>query len=125
MKKILLVDDLDIDLMFTRMALDALRLKWHFVTAADGEDAMRRLQADSFSLVLLDIKMPKVTGFELLQNMREAGIKVPAIIVSGSALIKDKERAAELGAIDYVVKGVDFASFREELESALHRSGFC
>ena len=78
-----------------------------------------------FDLLLLDIKMPRVDGLELLEKLRERPRKVPAIVLSGSDLMADRERARALGAIDYVHKAMDYAEFRDSLKAALSRHGFC
>jgi two-component system, OmpR family, alkaline phosphatase synthesis response regulator PhoP len=126
MKKILVVDDLGIDVMLTRLALEKFGFAHQVVIAGDGEEAWRLLREDRFDLLLLDIKMPRVDGFELLAKLRgEGGAQVPAIIVSGSGLQADRMRADELGAIEYVQKAVDYGSFKETLAAALKRHGFC
>lgn len=127
MKKILVVDDLGIDLMLTRLALERCGFPHRLVTAGDGEEAYRLAQEDRFDLLLLDIKMPRVDGFELLEKLRAqpGGHQLPVIVVSGSGLEADRRRADELGAIEYIQKAVDYGSFKEELGAALKRHGFC
>lgn len=122
MKKILLVDDLGIDLMLTRMALEGYRAAYQITLAHDGEEAHRLIEEDEFDLLLLDIKMPRVDGFELLERLRAgSGRQVPAIILSGSGLAADRARAQALGAIDYIQKPVDYSAFKEELKATLER----
>lgn len=128
MKKILLVDDLGIDLMLTRMALEGFGLDVRIVTAGDGEEAYRLVKDDEFDLLILDVKMPRVDGFELLERLNadarasaNANAHAPVIILSGSGLDKDRLRAFELGALDYIQKPVDFGVFKEELKATLER----
>lgn len=122
MKKILLVDDLGIDVMLTRMALEGYQAAYQITVAHDGEEAQRLLQDDDFDLLLLDIKMPRVDGFELLERMHAGGGRlVPAIMLSGSGLAADRARAQALGAIDYIQKAVDYSAFRIELKETLER----
>lgn len=125
MKKILLVDDLDIDVMLTRLALDGYASGYQVTVASDGEEALAQLQASEFDLLLLDLKMPRVDGFELLERMQAlAQGQVPAIILSGSALADDRTRASGLGVIDYVQKAVDYSGFKRDLRAALDKHGF-
>jgi two-component system, OmpR family, alkaline phosphatase synthesis response regulator PhoP len=124
MKKILLVDDLGIDLMLTRMALEGYGAGYRIVVARDGEEAQRLIEGEGFDLLLVDIKMPRVDGFELLERLRaEGGERVPAIILSGSGLAADRARAQAVGAIDYIQKPVDYSVFKEELKATLERHG--
>jgi CheY-like chemotaxis protein len=124
MKKILLVDDLGIDLMLTRMALEGYGASYDIADARDGEEAYRMVQDGQFDLLLLDIKMPRVDGFELLERLRGEGpMPAPAIILSGSGLASDRARAQALGAIDYVQKPVDYGVFKETLKATLGRHG--
>jgi len=126
MKRILLVDDLGIDVMLTRMALDEHRMPYEIVVARDGEEAYSLLTQERFDLALLDIKMPRVDGFELLERLRGQQLEGPAVIMlSGSGLASDRERAQALGALDYVQKAVDYAGFKRELKAALQRHQFC
>lgn len=122
MKKILVVDDLSLDTMLTRMALARHQPPLKVSVAHDGEEAYRMLTEQAFDLLLLDIKMPRIDGFELLERLhareREAA---PAIIVSGTGLLSDRIRATELGALDYIQKAVDYSVFTEELLAAIRR----
>jgi len=120
MKKILLVDDLGIDLMLTRLALERHGAPYKIIVAHDGEEAYQRLKEAEFDLLLLDIKMPGVDGFELLERLRTDGGKpVTAIIVSGSGLPADRNHVLALGADDYIQKAIDYNVFKDELRAAL------
>jgi two-component system, OmpR family, alkaline phosphatase synthesis response regulator PhoP len=124
MKKILLVDDLGIDVMLTRMALNSFGHPCDIVVAQDGEDAYQLMQDSTFDLLLLDIKMPRVDGFELLERLRHLPPpRTPAIILSGSGLESDRRKAAELGVMEYVQKAVDYSTFKQELHGALEGAG--
>jgi CheY-like chemotaxis protein len=124
MKKILLVDDLGIDVMLTRMALEGYRAGYRIAVASDGEEAYRMVTDDQFDLLLVDIKMPRVDGFELLERLNaDDRQRIPAIVLSGSGLAADRARARALGAIDYLQKPVDYSLFKEELKATLERHG--
>ena len=126
MKKILLVDDLGIDLMLTRLALEQVGPPYEIEVANDGSEALEKIRQAQFDLMLLDIKMPRVDGFELLETLREGAVAAPPVIIlSGSGLRTDRERAESLGAIEYVQKAVDYASFQGELKASLKKHGFC
>ncbi len=123
-KRILLVDDLNIDVMLTRLALETYTAGLEVVSAGDGEEAYDMLQTGRFDLLLLDIKMPRVDGFELMERLQSLPRAAPPVmVVSGSGLAADRARAKALGAIEYVQKAVDYSSFKEELKCALQRIG--
>jgi len=128
MHKLLLVDDLGIDLMLTSLAIEQCcggSDRVSITTAGDGEQAYQAIAAGGFDLLLLDIKMPRVDGFELLERLHANGVaQPPVIILSGSGLAADRQRASALGAIDYIQKAVDYTGFKRELKVTLERHGF-
>lgn len=124
--KVLLVDDLLLDVALTRRAMEDCAVAHRIVVAGDGEEGCRLAEEMPFDLLMLDIKMPRVDGFELMQRLRgRAARALPVIVLSGSDLERDRARAAALGAIEYVHKSVDYTEFRHALKGALGRHGFC
>lgn len=104
MKKILVVED---EQMLAKIIGMKLQDEQYEVTHAyDGEEAYNLLtQPDLPDLVLLDVLLPKMSGFDVLEKMKTEGKKLPKIIVfSNFAQKADVERARSLGAIDYIVK---------------------
>jgi DNA-binding response OmpR family regulator len=93
---------------FLRRAAEA-RLRRHgleVLTAADGEEALRVARAEPLDLVLLDIVMPKLDGFEVLRLLKEdeATARVPVIILSNLGQERDVAQAKALGALAFLVK---------------------
>jgi len=126
MIKILLVDDAMVDVMLTTIALESCSVPHTLRVARDGEEAYIALQETPIDLLLLDIKMPKVNGFDLLEKLRTSHqIAIPTIMLSGSGLQSDRKRARELGAIEFIQKAVDFSAFKAELMTAMNKHGFC
>jgi len=122
MKKILLVDDLGIDVLLTRLAIEEMRFPHQLTVARDGEEAFALATGERFDLLILDIKMPRVDGFEFLARWRaHDGSDAPVVIVSGSGLDADRRRAQELNAAAYIQKAVDFSAFKAELKATLQR----
>lgn len=70
----------------------------------DGEEALAALAQEKFSLILLDLVMPKKGGIQVLEEMRKRGDNTPVIILSNLSDEHNRHRAAELGAADYLVK---------------------
>lgn len=72
--------------------------------AFNGEEAIKILSEKKFDLVLLDLLMPKVDGFAVLEELKKQGSKQKVIVTSNLSQEEDKKRATELGAVDYLVK---------------------
>lgn len=102
MKCILIVDDAkSIQLLLAKcMELNGFSVK----TAGDGKTALEMLIREQFALVFLDIKLPIISGTEVLRRMREKGINVPVIIITAFGNIKNAVDCTRMGAISYVQK---------------------
>ena len=119
--KILLVDDEE-DLVKDLSAF--LEEEGYEVsTALDGETALKKIQEEKPDLVLLDLNIPKMSGFQILERIRpkETGIKV--LIFSGIATQEDKARALSLGARDCLNKPIYIKALLEEIEKAIEEKG--
>lgn len=106
MAKILLVED---DPFLSSLLKNRLQKEnFEVVLAIDGEAAMSHLRAASFDLILLDIILPKKTGFEVLEEISlDPGLqnkKTPIIIISNLGQIEDIKRGQDLGVIEYLIK---------------------
>ena len=102
--RILIIDD-EPDLLtaFARM----LTSETHDVeTATSAEEALDLLETASFDLVLTDLSMPKMDGFELLTRMRQRGDATPTLVISGAGTVEHAVRALRLGALDFLEKPV-------------------
>jgi len=126
-KKVLLVDDLLFDVLLTRRAIEDCHVEHEIVVVSDGAEALRLLGSQKFDLVVLDIKMPRVDGFEVLKHIQNTPSlsQIPVVIVSGSQLEADRVRAEMLGASAYVHKSVDYSDFQQSLKLTLSLHGYC
>jgi DNA-binding response OmpR family regulator len=93
---------------FLRRAAEA-RLRQHgleVLTAADGEEALRLARTEPLDLVLLDVVMPKLDGFEVLKLLKEdaATARLPVIVLSNLGQERDVAQAKALGALAFLVK---------------------
>jgi CheY-like chemotaxis protein len=112
-KRILVADD---NLQIRMLVKAALRpLDCEISEAVDGEEALERAFAEPPDLVLLDVTMPKLDGFEVLSFLRKhpqtAGLKV--VMLTTAAQKADLQRAIELGCEEYVVKPFEPRTLRE------------
>ena len=118
-RRILVADDNQQIRMLVSAALRSLGHQ--LLEAIDGEDALVIAIRELPDLILLDVMMPKLDGFEVLSFLRKrpetADMKV--VMLTVAARTEDKERGAELGAIDYVVKPFDPKALRSVVERAL------
>lgn len=73
-------------------------------TAYDGKEAFEKIQQQPFDLILLDLMMPQMDGFSVLRSMQEHGISVPVIVTTNLSQDEDRQKAKDLGALDYIVK---------------------
>jgi len=126
---ILLVDDSQDDIDLTLHALRAENLANHVFIARDGEEALDFLfcsgahSGRSFDhppkLVLLDLKMPKVDGMEVLKQIKgDPRTKtIPVVLMTSSREERDMVNGYELGVNSYIQKPVDFAEFRKAVKT--------
>lgn len=73
-------------------------------TAQEGQEALQKLSEDTFDLILMDVNMPGMDGFEVIQNIRSKKITTPIIIISGRKEDTDTIYGLDIGADDYVTK---------------------
>ncbi|MFA6130872.1 MAG: response regulator [Patescibacteria group bacterium] len=101
-KKILVVEDEK----SMAKALELKLTKEGFVVeiAVDGEGALAKLRKEKYQLVLLDLVLPKLDGFGVLEAMKKEGIKTPAIVSTNLSQEEDEARTRALGAKDFFVK---------------------
>lgn len=100
--KILVVDD---EVGVREMLADALRMQgYEAETAGDGHAALREIHEGHFDLVISDVNMPKLNGFELLERMRATGNETPVILLTARGDRADVAVGFRAGADDYVTK---------------------
>ncbi len=117
-RPIILVEDNPIDLDLTLRAFKGRRLLNPIEVARDGEEAVTMVNSWDESnpypvLVLLDLKLPKISGIEVLKCMRgnKYFSKIPIVVLTSSSEERDVKLAYDFGANSYIVKPVDFDKF--------------
>lgn len=102
MKKVLVVDDTqNIRMLLT----ECLEIEGYKVeSAGDGVSALKLLKGNKYDLVFLDIKLPEMSGTEVLRDMRAAGIDIPVIIMTAFATVKNAIECTRMGAVYYLQK---------------------
>ncbi len=113
MPRVLVVDD----------EPDAVELLQEFLTAkgyevlaaSNGEDALRKVKEDRPHLILLDVRMPKMNGLEVLKQVRQIDHEVGVIMVTAVNEEETGRQALKLGAFDYITKPLDFKYLERSL----------
>jgi len=90
-------------------------------TAPDGETALELLRARRFDLVLLDVMLPGLQGWDVLEALRREGNTVPVIWVTARDALEERVRGLRSGGDDYVVKPFDFAELVARIHAVLRR----
>ncbi len=89
--------------------------------ANDGEAALTLLEQQHFDAVVMDIMLPKLDGFEVLERMRRSSIRVPTILLTARDTNRDIVRGLDLGADDYLTKPFDLAVLLARLRALVRR----
>lgn len=92
-------------------------------SCADGEEALKALEEESFSMIISDIMMPKVDGFALAEGVRATDEKIPILFMTAKDDKPSKLYAYKLGVDDYVVKPFDMDVFMLKVAALLRRAG--
>lgn len=93
---------------------------YNIIMVASGEEAMEKMETHNVSIILLDIMLPGMDGFQVLQCVKEKYDGLPVIIVSALGDKISVEKAMGLGAADYVVKPFDVCKIRNVVDEILN-----
>jgi len=88
-------------------------------TAVDGGEGADKIEQNKYDLVLLDVMMPEVNGYELMEYIRPLGI--PVIFITAKHAVRDRVKGLRLGADDYLVKPFDMIELLARIESVMRR----
>ena len=115
--KILLVEDEDriADFIVRGLSVEGYRVE----RVADGEQGLARAAQPEFSLVILDLRLPKLTGEQVLERLRAQGCMVPVLVLSAKDGVDDRVRNLNSGADDYVTKPFSFAELLARIQARL------
>jgi len=96
---------------------------YHTLTAMTGREALERLQKTPPDLVLLDVMLPEMNGFDVLRELRLSHPKLPVILLTSKGLETDKLQGFKLGADDYVTKPFSIQELLARVHAVLNRAG--
>jgi two-component system response regulator len=122
MLHILLVEDNPPDVLMAREGIRKSSISADVTVAYDGEQAIRILTEQSFKpdFVILDLNLPKFSGFTLLERYRTQD-GPPVVVLSGSDRESDRQQALKLGAQEYVVKPLGFDAYVDTVTALVER----
>ena len=119
MKKILIVDDRPEVVELVRVTLEGE--DYEIVDASDGKEALKKVRLEKPDLVLLDVVMPKMNGFEVCRKLKKdpQTKEIPIIMLTAKAQKVDKEKGREVGASDYITKPFSPSALLTKIEKLL------
>jgi len=119
--RVLLVED---EWVIAEPTVDILKMNGYQVDLkTDGEQGFHACLADKYDIILLDIMLPKMNGFEILKQLRTEKIKTPIIMLTARDQVADKIQGLDFGADDYLSKPFDFAELLARMRAILRRNG--
>lgn len=119
MKVLLVEDELKLGEYIKKGLTEAGFIVDHYLTGLDGYHA---LMTEEFSVILMDVMLPDVSGFELVRNYRAAGKHTPVLFLTAKDDLSDKIKGIEIGGDDYLTKPFAFAELIVRIKSLLRRA---
>lgn len=116
MSKILIVED---DMFLSNAYRVKLQEKYTIEILTNGEKILETIETFKPDLILLDLMMPTVDGFEVLKKLKKAKSSIPVIVLTNLSQVEDKDKALGLGAVDFLIKSNTSLKEIEERSSDL------
>ena len=120
MYKVLIADD--DDEIRDLLEFDVSRSGYTVDCAKDGLEALEKSVSNFYDVILLDVMMPKMNGFEVCENIRKSGSKVPILLLTAKGTINDKTQGFDCGADDYLVKPFEIQEVLLRIRALLRRN---
>ena len=120
MFRILVADDDKNTRLYFKTVIE--RAGYTVLCAADGDEALGIMDSEHIDLVVLDVMMPNMNGYEFTTTLREGGCEIPVLMVSAKQLPKDKRAGFLAGTDDYIVKPVDDVELLLRIKALLRRA---
>jgi CheY-like chemotaxis protein len=89
--------------MLTKIGIDINNI----CNVTNGKDVIEKLKCE-WDIILLDIKMPEMDGYSVLQHMKKNNCKIPVVVITAHAIEKDIEKCKKLGCFDVITKPIDY-----------------
>ena len=118
--RILLVEDEPKTVAFLSKGLS--EAGYEVESAADGEAALLKAGAGDFDLLIVDVMLPKKTGWEVVRELRAAALRIPILLLTARDSVHERVKGLELGADDYLIKPFAFSELLARVRSLLRRA---
>ena len=122
MKKRLLVVDDETDIR-ELLEFDLSQSGYDVDVACDGSEGLQKALTGNYDLILLDVMMPKMNGFDVCKNIKEYNPSQPVLMLTAKGTINDKTQGFDSGADDYIVKPFDIQEVLLRVRALLRRNG--
>ena len=120
MFKVLVVeDDNDLCQLFSKTLQ---KNGYHAISASEAGEALEWMEKETVDLIISDVMMPGMSGFEFVRQLREAGIEIPILLITAKGDILDKQIGFTAGADDYMVKPVELQEMLLRVQALLRRA---
>jgi two-component system OmpR family response regulator len=120
MASVLVIDDTKNIRMLLKECLECEG--YEVTTAAGGSEALGCLSHSRFDLIFLDVRMPEISGTEVLRQMRGMGVNTPVVMITAFGTVKNAVECTQLGAVAYLQKPFTENKIRQVLDEVLHFS---
>ena len=117
--RVLVVED-DLSIL-TGVSMNLRFEGYEVLQAQDGARGLEMAVSDGPDLIVLDVMMPKLNGYEVLRELRSRGVRTPVLVLSAKGMERDKVLGLDLGADDYVVKPFGVAELMARVKAVLRR----
>jgi heavy metal response regulator len=121
MVRVLLVEDDEAISSFVRRGL--VEEGYAVEVSTEGRDAFHRALHESYDVIILDVVIPFIDGFEVVRGIRKEGRSVPVLMLSGKNGVEERVRGLDSGADDYLVKPFSFEELSARVRALLRRRG--
>jgi CheY-like chemotaxis protein len=121
MKTVLLTDDNEDMVELVQLVLK--NSGYRLITASDGAKAVEACLRQKPDLVLMDLNMPNMDGFEATRTLREKGFASPIVVLTASESEQDRARARAAGCNEYILKTLEMADVEHMIDRYLSESG--
>ncbi|MFQ5659495.1 MAG: response regulator [Gammaproteobacteria bacterium] len=121
MKTVLMIDDNEDIIELVQLVL--ANSGYQLTTSRDGLEAVRICLEETPDLVLMDLNMPNLNGFEATKTLREKGFTNPIIVLTASELEEDRQKAEQAGCDGFILKTMEMKGVEEMLDHYLSEPG--
>ncbi|ACD65776.1 two component transcriptional regulator, winged helix family [Sulfurihydrogenibium sp. YO3AOP1] len=118
--KVLIVED---DKNLSKLIAKRLKEEgYDVVQAYDAEEGLNYANYENFDIIILDLMLPKMSGFYIIESLRNKKIKTPILVLSAKDSVEDKVKGLSLGADDYLTKPFSFPELLARIQALVRRS---